>query len=115
MIYIGGEVNRVGAIELGERDSLSVIQAISMSGGLSRDADLEKAHVLRPVLNSSKRAEIPVNLKLILAGKTNDYPLLPNDMLYVPRSNSTLSKFGKYAPYIVPTLISTVIYAVVFR
>lgn len=113
MIYIGGEVNKVGAIELGERDSLSVIQAISMSGGLARDADLEKAHVLRPILNSSKRAEIPVNLKLVLAGKSNDFPLMPNDLLYVPRSGSALSKVEKYAPYILPTLITTLIYVAV--
>jgi polysaccharide biosynthesis/export protein len=115
MIYIGGEVNRVGAIELGERDSLSVIQAISMSGGLARDADLEKAHILRPVLNSSKRAEIPVNLKLVLAGKTNDYPLLPNDLLYVPRSTRVLSALGRYAPYIIPTALSLIITLAVYR
>jgi polysaccharide biosynthesis/export protein len=115
MIYIGGEVNKVGAIELGERDSLSVIQAISMSGGLARDADLEKAHVLRPVLNSSKRAEIPLNLKLILAGKNNDFPLMPNDLLYVPRSTKFLSSVGKYAPYIIPTLIGTMITVLVYR
>jgi polysaccharide biosynthesis/export protein len=115
MIYISGEVNRVGAIELGERDSLSVIQAISMSGGLSRDADLEKAHVLRPVLNSSKRAEIPVNLKLILAGKSNDFPLMPNDLLYVPRSSAALKTIGRYAPYIIPTALSLIITLAVYH
>jgi polysaccharide biosynthesis/export protein len=113
MVYIGGEVNRVGAVELGERDSLSVIQAISMSGGLTRDADIEKARVLRPVLNSSKRAEIPVNLKLVLAGKSNDFPLMPNDMLYVPRSTKVLATVGRFAPYLIPALISTLIYVAV--
>jgi polysaccharide biosynthesis/export protein len=113
MVYIDGEVNRVGAVELGERDSLSVIQAISMSGGLTRDADIQKVRILRPVMNSSKRAEIPVNLKLILAGKSNDYPLLPNDLLYVPRSTKVLSTMAKLAPYIIPVLITTIIYTVV--
>jgi polysaccharide biosynthesis/export protein len=113
MVYINGEVNRVGAVELGERDSISVIQAISMSGGLTRDADIEKARILRPVLNSSKRAEIPVNLKLILAGKSNDYPLMPNDLLYVPRSSKVLSTLGRFAPYVIPVLITTIIYAAV--
>lgn len=113
MVYIGGEVNRVGAVELGERDSLSVIQAVSMSGGLTRDADIEKARILRPVMNSSKRAEIPVNLKLILAGKTNDYPLLPNDMLYVPRSKKALTTIGKMAPYLIPAALSIVIYSII--
>jgi polysaccharide biosynthesis/export protein len=113
MIYIGGEVNKVGAVELGERDSLSVIQAISLSGGLSRDADLEKARVLRPVLNSSKRAEIPVNLKLVLAGKSNDFPLMPNDLLYVPRNSTALKAVERFAPYIIPGLVTTLIYVAI--
>jgi protein involved in polysaccharide export with SLBB domain len=110
MIYVGGEVNRVGAVELGERDSLSVIQAISMSGGLARDADLGKARVLRPVMNSAKRAEIPVNLKLILAGKNNDFPLMPNDLLYVPRNSAVIAALSKYGVYIIPALITSMIY-----
>ncbi|SRR5579875_332616 len=113
MVYIGGEVNRVGPVELGERDSISVIQAISMSGGLTRDADIEKARILRPVLNSSKRAEIPVNLKLILAGKSNDYPLMPNDLLYVPRSSTALKAVARFAPYVIPALLTTIIYVAV--
>lgn len=113
MIYVGGELNRIGAIELGERDSLSVIQAISMSGGLNRDADIEKARVLRPVLNSSKRAEIPLNLKLILAGKSNDFPLQPNDLLYVPRNSTVLKSVARFAPLIIPGLITTMIYLAV--
>jgi polysaccharide biosynthesis/export protein len=113
MVYIGGEVNRVGAVELGERDSLSVIQAISMSGGLTRDADIEKARILRPVLNSAKRAEIPVNLKLVLAGKSNDFPLMPNDMLYVPRSKKVSSTLAKIAPYTIPAVLSIVLYSVI--
>ena len=117
MVYVGGEgMNRVGALELGERDSLSVIQAISMSGGLTRDADLEKARIMRPVLSSSKRAEIPLNLKQVLSGKSNDVPLLPNDLLYVPRNGNTVGTvLAKYAPYLIPTLISTILYVAVFR
>jgi polysaccharide biosynthesis/export protein len=112
MIYIGGEVNKVGSLELGERDSLSVIQAISMSGGLARDADPEKARILRPVLNSSKRAEIPVNIKLILVGKSNDYPLMPNDLLYVPRSTKVTKTLAKIAPYVIPATLSIVLYSI---
>jgi polysaccharide biosynthesis/export protein len=113
MIYVFGEVNRVGTVELGERESVSVIQAISMSGGLARDADIEKARILRPVMNSSKRAEIPLNLKLILAGKSNDFPLMPNDLLYVPRSTKVSAVLVKIAPYVVPAVLSIVIYSVI--
>jgi polysaccharide export outer membrane protein len=113
MVFVGGEVNHVGGVELGERDSLSVVQLLSMSGGLTREADPEKAHILRPVLNTSKRAEIPVNLKLVLAGKSNDFPLMQNDLLYVPRKHSLGSFLGKGSLIVIPPLITTLIYLAV--
>jgi polysaccharide biosynthesis/export protein len=115
MVFVEGEVNKVGGLELGERDSLSVIQVLSMSGGLTRDADPEKAHVLRPVLNTSKRAEIPINLKLVLEGKSNDFPLMQNDLLYVPRKRSVGSTFAKIAPYTIGPILSLVITLAVYR
>jgi polysaccharide biosynthesis/export protein len=113
MVFVGGEVNHITGIELGERDSLSVVQVISMAGGLTHDADPAKARVLRPVVNSAKRAEIPININLILAGKSNDFPLEQNDLLYVPRKHSVGSAIGKYSIYIVPPLITTLIYLAV--
>jgi polysaccharide biosynthesis/export protein len=87
MIYVSGEVTRVGAIEMGERKLISVSQAIAMSGGLGQDAAPTKARVLRPILDTSRRAEIPLNISDIMSGKVNDFPLLPNDILYVPHSS----------------------------
>ena len=113
MVFVGGEVNHVAGYELGERESLSVIQVLSMSGGLTREADPEKARVLRPVLNTSKRAEIPINIKLVLEGKSNDFPLMQNDLLYVPRKHSVVSALGKVAPYMIPALLTTIIYVAV--
>jgi protein involved in polysaccharide export with SLBB domain len=74
MIYVSGEVMRTGGYDLNDRDSLGVTQVIVMSGGFSREAKPEAAVVLRPVLYTARRAEIPVNLKLVLAGKANDFP-----------------------------------------
>ncbi len=87
MIFVSGEVGRVGGIEIGGRESLSVMQAISMAGGFGRDASSQQAKVLRPVLNTARRAEIPVNLDKIRKGEANDFPLQPNDILFVPRSS----------------------------
>jgi len=86
LVYINGEVGKVGGLELGERDSISIAQALTLSGGFNRDADRSKARILRPVLNTNRRAEIEIDLKRVLEGKDNDFPLLPNDLLYVPRS-----------------------------
>jgi polysaccharide biosynthesis/export protein len=111
MVYVNGEVNKVGGIELGERDSISLVQLITLSGGLGKDAAPEKALVLRPVLNTSRRAEIPVDLKKVLTGKASDFPLLPNDLLYVPRGHSTKTVLKTIA-YVAIPLVPTIIYIV---
>lgn len=109
MVYISGEVAKVGGIELGERDSLSISQALVLSGGLGKDADRSKVIVLRPVLNTSRRAEIEIDMKRIFEGKDNDFPLMPNDMLYVPRSykRNVLTYVGTLLAPSVPYLIFT--------
>jgi polysaccharide export outer membrane protein len=110
-VYINGEVAKTGAIELGERDSISLLQAITQAGGLSRDAKRAKVRILRPILNSTRRAEIEIDVNDIYAGKANDFPLLPNDVLYVPRSYKrvALTTIGQLilanAPYIIITII----------
>jgi polysaccharide export outer membrane protein len=114
MVYVNGEVGRVGGIELGERQSISVAQLITIVGGVGRDADLNKARVLRPILNTARRSEIPLNLKKILAGQENDFPLLPNDILYVPRSSRRVN-FTKVAVYAVPIATSLLITLLVYR
>jgi polysaccharide biosynthesis/export protein len=86
LLYINGEVNKISGIELGERDSMSVLQALTMSGGFTRDADRTRVRILRPIVGTTRRAEIDVNVQSLFEGKENDFPLLPNDVLYVSRS-----------------------------
>lgn len=106
MVYVSGEVMRAGAFELGERDSISVTQLLAMVGGLGKDADTSKTRILRPVLNTSRRAEIQVDLKKILAGQETDFPLVPNDVLYVPKSHKLgLSQVGLIAVPVATGLI----------
>jgi polysaccharide export outer membrane protein len=107
MVYVNGEVTKVGSFELGERDSISVLQVLTMAGGFSKDANPEKARILRPVLNTSRRAEITLNLKKVLAGQASDYPLLPNDVLYIPRSRTraVLTTASLIALPLIPTII----------
>ena len=107
LVYANGEVNKVGGVELGERNSLSITQLITMVGGLTKDADPEKANILRPVLNTSRRAEIPVDLKKIFSGKGADFPLLPNDVLYVPRSRHKIN-WSNTSIVVVPAVTSLV-------
>lgn len=87
LVYISGEVGKVGGIELGERESISILQAMTMAGGFGRDANRGKVRILRPILNTDRRAAIDVDASRVFEGKENDVPLLPNDVLFVTRSN----------------------------
>jgi polysaccharide export outer membrane protein len=108
MVYVNGEVGKVGAVELNERDSISIAQVITLAGGLTKNANPKKVRILRPVMNTSRRAEIPVDLTKVLKGEANDFPLLPNDVLYVPHSNT--HQIWTVAGYIALPLIPAMIY-----
>lgn len=87
-VYVSGEVAKTSAIELGERESISVAQAITEAGGLNLYASRNKVRVLRPILGTNRRAEIEIDLKRVFEGKDVDFPLLANDVLYVPRDGT---------------------------
>src|SRR5260370_28402339 len=48
MVYVSGEVAKVGTIDMGVRDSISVEQALTQSGGLPTAANRAAFRVLRP-------------------------------------------------------------------
>jgi polysaccharide biosynthesis/export protein len=111
MIYITGEVGRVNGLELGERDSISITQALTLSGGFGRDANRSEVRVLRPIENTNRRAEIDINVQRVLEGKDNDFPLLPNDLLYVSRSYKRViwTTLGQIALQTLPVTLITLI------
>jgi polysaccharide biosynthesis/export protein len=87
-VYVSGEVAKVSAIELAERDSISITQALTEAGGFTQFAIRDHVRVLRPVVGTTRRAEIVIDMKRVYEGKDVDFPLLPNDVLFVPRSGA---------------------------
>lgn len=85
-IYMTGGVTRPGPIPLEERESITLLKAIGISGGPLPTAKVKEVRVLRPVIDSNRRAEIRFNLNQISEGRVNDFPLMPNDIVYVPVS-----------------------------
>lgn len=106
MIYVLGDVSKSGPLEVGDHESLSVLQVLSLSGGMTADANVEKAFVLRPTLETNKKTQIPVNVKRILSARDEDFALKPNDILYIPRKSGTgafLQKLAYVALPMIPT------------
>jgi polysaccharide biosynthesis/export protein len=86
VVYVTGEVKKSGGFVLGERQTMSVIQAVALAEGLSSTADRKHAKILRLNPGADERVEIAVDLKGILQGKGGDVRLQGNDILFVPGS-----------------------------
>jgi polysaccharide biosynthesis/export protein len=93
LVYVIGEVRKSGGFVLRERENMSVLQAISLAEGLTATAGSKHARILRPGAEGGPKTEVTVDVRSILAGKSPDVALLPNDILFVPNSaakNATL-------------------------
>lgn len=88
MVYVVGSVRRPGGFLLGEKETVSVLQAVSLAEGLERAAAPHNARILRWVESSSRRIEIAVDVKRILASQAPDQPLAGNDILFIPDSTA---------------------------
>lgn len=81
--YVVGQVQRPAAIPLANNAPLTVVQAISMTGGLKYGAALSKAMIIRTT-GKDQRVEILFDLKKVMQGKEKDIALTSNDILYIP-------------------------------
>src|SRR6267142_7152169 len=86
MVYVIGEVKRSGGFVLGEHQTMSVLQALSLAEGLNTAADTRHARILRLKANADAREETTVDEKEILQGKKSDVALQGDDILFVPGS-----------------------------
>lgn len=84
-VFVGGEVVRPGLIELSP--GLDPVQAVFQAGGIRDTAQLKETILIRKGENNQP---IPYRLDLAAAmagnGSGADFELLPNDIVYVPKS-----------------------------
>lgn len=88
MVYVIGAVERAGGFVLNDRESVSILQALALAGGLDSKAKKKKAKILRTIGESEDREEITVNLKRVMAGEADDVGLRREDILFIPTSGS---------------------------
>lgn len=86
MVYVVGEVKKSGGFVLGEHQSISVLQALSLAEGISGPADTRHSRIMRLKRDADQREEIPVDVKSVLNGKKPDVPLQADDILFIPGS-----------------------------
>lgn len=81
-IYVNGEVNKSGAYQL--LPHMTVLQALSGSGGFTPFARVKSIYILR--MQDGKSVKIPFNYKEAIRGKNPDQnvELQPGDTIVVP-------------------------------
>lgn len=87
LVYVVGDVRRPGGFTLAQKESLSVLSALSLAEGLQPTATASKAKILRQD-GTANHTEIPVNLAKVLSGKERDVAMLPGDVLFVPNNKA---------------------------
>jgi len=81
-VYVTGEVVRAGAFAL--LPDMTVLQALSSSGGFTQFARIKDIYVLR--VQNAKQVKLPFNYKDVVKGKKPEQNLLlePGDVIVVP-------------------------------
>jgi polysaccharide export outer membrane protein len=81
-VYVTGEVAHAGAFPL--LPNMTVLQALSSSGGFSQFAKTKNIYVLR--MEGGKQVKHPFNYKEVLAGRSQEQniELQPGDVIVVP-------------------------------
>ncbi len=94
LLYVVGEVQKPGGYAITERNSVSILQAVALAGGLTAQAAPKKARILYQTAGVQTRTEVAANVRKILDGQAPDIELHADDILFIP-SNLPKSVGGK--------------------
>jgi polysaccharide export outer membrane protein len=94
--YVLGDVRSPGTREIPQpaERSLSVSQAIAHAGGPTATAKLSDGLLVRYNEADGSRVEKKVDFMAILKGRQPDFEVLPNDIIFIPSSNSKSMAYG---------------------
>ena len=81
-VFVFGEVQKPGTFLF--EDGMSVVQAITLAGGFTRNASQNSTSVTRHV--AGEEVKVKVNVQDIALGKAPNVLLEPGDIVYVPES-----------------------------
>ncbi len=84
-VYVFGQVNRPGALEVKKSNIPTLLRAIAQAGGFSNRAAKGRV-VIKKKDEQGMEINIKVNAKDIIKGKKEDIQLEENDVVFVPES-----------------------------
>jgi polysaccharide export outer membrane protein len=86
-VYISGEVQRPGSVELVTQDSVSLMKVLAVAGGLGPNANGKRALVMHVNAAGVQTSTSYLDLTQIQSGKAKDLELIAGDILVVPSSS----------------------------
>jgi polysaccharide export outer membrane protein len=111
LVYVVGDVKKAGGFQMASHDTMSVLQALSLSEGFGPSASPKSSKIMRPIANDPKKMdEIPVDIQKIFAGKAPDVALYANDVLFIPNSMAK-SSARRVAEAVLQAATTVAIYA----
>lgn len=89
IIYAVGAVMHPGGFLMqNDLDRMTMLKVLSLAGGTTNTAKIKNTIIFRKNLATGKRDQIPINMSKVLSLKTQDVQMEPNDILFVPDSQS---------------------------
>ncbi len=82
VVYVVGAVTHAGAFPISPDTPTTLLQAVTLSGGVGFQASTGDARIIRTT--GAKRREIPVNIGRIIKGRDPDPILQSDDIIFVP-------------------------------
>jgi polysaccharide export outer membrane protein len=85
-IFILGEVNNPGSYDIPPEKELTIVEAISLAGGFTEKAAVNKTKIIRVEDGQEKTILVKISNITKKGDKSKDAILKPNDIVIVPQS-----------------------------
>jgi len=85
VIYVLGAFHQQGALPLRNNAQVTLLEAMSLAGGVNYEAAANKAYILRS--GPAGQVEIPFNVNDVLKHRVADRVLLNEDIILIPTNN----------------------------
>jgi polysaccharide biosynthesis/export protein len=99
--FVSGDVLKPGSFEMPPRRELMISEALSYAGGPTPTAKTSQGIVVRYDADGG-REQLAVDFKAILDGRKPNFPVKPNDIIFIPGSQAKTfaQAFLKFIPQI---------------
>ena len=85
-VFVTGSVNKPGSYQLPTERPTTLMEAITMAGGFSERAAIDKTRIIRVDRGREQTIQVKANEIIKKGDKSQDVPVKANDIIFVPES-----------------------------